>query len=153
MVHAGLAPAWSLSEAKELAAEAEDALQHKDGRRLLSGLVGDTPRWSGKLSGQARLSAIAAGLTRIRMCDTRGWLEESYKGSPADAPDTLAPWFQLRPPEPETTIIFGHWAALGFHRSPGYLGLDSGCVWGAHLTAVCLDDGSILEQPALEQRG
>jgi hypothetical protein len=40
------------------------------------------------------------------------------------------------------TVVFGHWSALGLVLRPNLIGLDSGCVWGGKLTAVCLDDRS-----------
>jgi hypothetical protein len=40
------------------------------------------------------------------------------------------------------TVVFGHWSALGVVLRPNLIGLDSGCVWGGKLTAVCLDDRS-----------
>ena len=36
-------------------------------------------------------------------------------------------------------IITGHWAALGYFRARGIYALDSGCIWGQHLTAFRLD--------------
>ncbi len=39
----------------------------------------------------------------------------------------------------DTHIVFGHWAALGLLRRSDVTALDTGCVWGNHLTAVRLD--------------
>jgi bis(5'-nucleosyl)-tetraphosphatase (symmetrical) len=52
----------------------------------------------------------------------------------------LTPWFDF--PErraARTHIVFGHWAALGLLRRADVTALDTGCVWGNHLTAVRLD--------------
>jgi bis(5'-nucleosyl)-tetraphosphatase (symmetrical) len=42
-------------------------------------------------------------------------------------------------------VVFGHWSALGLLVRDDVIGLDSGCVWGGHLTALCLDDRSVLQ--------
>jgi bis(5'-nucleosyl)-tetraphosphatase (symmetrical) len=56
-------------------------------------------------------------------------------------------WFDLPRPFPSEKssqrILFGHWAALdGETGSSGFVGLDTGCVWGRTLTAMRLDDGA-----------
>jgi bis(5'-nucleosyl)-tetraphosphatase (symmetrical) len=35
--------------------------------------------------------------------------------------------------------VFGHWSALGLIVLPNLVSTDTGCVWGAQLTAVRLD--------------
>jgi bis(5'-nucleosyl)-tetraphosphatase (symmetrical) len=44
-------------------------------------------------------------------------------------------------------VIFGHWAMFGFYRSRDVVCLDSGCVYGGRLTAMCLDDGRVEQVP------
>jgi bis(5'-nucleosyl)-tetraphosphatase (symmetrical) len=51
-----------------------------------------------------------------------------------------------------TPIVFGHWSALGLLVRDDIVSLDSGCVWGGHLTAVCLDDRSLLQVECPEHR-
>jgi bis(5'-nucleosyl)-tetraphosphatase (symmetrical) len=50
------------------------------------------------------------------------------------------------------TVVFGHWSALGLILRPNLVGLDSGCVWGGKLTAVCLDDRGLLQVDCPEYR-
>jgi bis(5'-nucleosyl)-tetraphosphatase (symmetrical) len=38
-------------------------------------------------------------------------------------------------------VAFGHWSTLGLVNRPDLLALDTGCVWGGHLTAVRVDGG------------
>ena len=48
------------------------------------------------------------------------------------------PWFK------QTTwkkpVIFGHWAKMGLVQIPGFIGLDSGCVYGRELSAYCPEE-------------
>lgn len=45
-------------------------------------------------------------------------------------------------------VIFGHWAAKGIVDIPGFLGLDSGCVYGKALSAYCLEEQKFYTVPA-----
>lgn len=48
------------------------------------------------------------------------------------------PWFeQIKWDKP---VVFGHWAKMGFVKRPGFIGLDSGCVYGKELTAWCPEE-------------
>ena len=64
------------------------------------------------------------------------------KDSASAAPPGLMPWFEV--PGRRTAgvpIAFGHWSTLGLIERPDLLSLDTGCVWGGQLTAVCVDNG------------
>ena len=140
LIHAGLPPEWTLSEAEGCAREVERALRD-DAAGLLGSMYGDAPdRWSGSLAGEERLRFIVNCLTRLRFVDRKGRLVLSHKGTIDDAPEGAMPWF--RHPERATrkdALVFGHWSALGYLSEPGLLCLDSGCVWGGALTAQRID--------------
>ncbi|NOZ11132.1 MAG: symmetrical bis(5'-nucleosyl)-tetraphosphatase [Gammaproteobacteria bacterium] len=144
MVHAGLLPQWQITEAMELAAEVGVLLKGPDYPVLLANMYGDSPDcWDPQLEGWDRLRVIINTFTRLRFCDPDGRLFLQYNGPPGSQPDGLLPWFKLRrgspgPHSTDTTIVFGHWSALGLHCEDGVLGLDSGCIWGGHLTAYPL---------------
>ena len=55
----------------------------------------------------------------------------------------VAPWFSHRRRLTRgQTIIFGHWASLdGVTDDNKTIGLDTGCVWGGHLTAYEIETG------------
>jgi len=147
MVHAGLLPQWTIEEAARLAQEAEAALREMDYAKVLQALYPSSHlQWSPSLSGPMRWATIIKVLTRMRVCTPTGIMESSFSGSPAQAPSGYVPWFQI--PERRhrgTTIVCGHWAALGLHIGDGVLSIDSGCVWGRQLTAVRLDDRQIFQ--------
>jgi len=147
LVHAGLLPQWTAAEAEGLASEVEIALRDHHFHDFLRVLYSAPPhQWSTALAGTARLAAIATVLTRLRTCSPSGLMESDYSGPPAQAPMGFLPWFDVpgRQSEP-TTIVCGHWAALGLHLRDNIMALDSGCVWGDRLTAVRLDDRRVFQ--------
>ena len=142
MVHAGLLPQWSLQDALAYARELENALRGEAATTYFQHMSGDTPSvWDDGLTGWARLRAITNGLTRLRYCDARGAMRLHEKGPPNRARKRgLRPWFELREHrDDEWVIVFGHWSTLGVIDNGRVIGLDSGCVWGGHLTAVRLE--------------
>jgi bis(5'-nucleosyl)-tetraphosphatase (symmetrical) len=93
------------------------------------------------LSGIDRLRFTVNVLTRMRFVTPDGRVDLKQKGKPGSAHKPLIPWFKApQRATRELRIVFGHWSALGLHREPGVLGLDSGCVWGGALSAANLDD-------------
>lgn len=147
MVHAGLVPQWSVAQALALGGEVAQALAGPGANALLHALMGDEPEgWSEELTGHARLRFIVNVLTRMRFCTPDGRLSLRAKGGLRQAPAGTVPWFRAPGRRYTThTVVCGHWSALGFHREPGVIALDSGCVWGNTLTAVRLDDGAVFQ--------
>ncbi|SRR5579885_244628 len=143
MAHAGLAPSWTLNEARSLAHEVELALRGRSPESFLKNMYGNQPdRWDDGLAGIDRLRCIINFLTRMRFCHADGRLDLSYKGEIAGKPAELIPWFDT-PGRVNVSekIIFGHWAALGGKTDAfNVYALDTGCVWGNCLTAMRLED-------------
>lgn len=142
-VHAGLLPTWTISQAKVLATEVEDALRGSAHRDFLRDMYGDTPkRWDTTLTGVARLRAVVNACTRLRYCTAAGDMDFSYKGPPGTQPEHLVPWFDLwNRSQSNARVVFGHWSTLGVGVRGHAISLDGGCVWGARLSAMRLDDG------------
>ncbi|MEN9704993.1 MAG: hypothetical protein RLZZ393_872 [Pseudomonadota bacterium] len=141
LLHAGLVPQFTATEAVAAAAEVSLALR-TDPRGVLSRMYGNEPeRWRDDLDRTERLRFTVNMLTRLRFCTERGEVALKLKCAPADAPPPYAPWF-AHPDRAasDTRIVFGHWSALGYLRTPSLLCLDTGCVWGGALTALDLDD-------------
>jgi bis(5'-nucleosyl)-tetraphosphatase (symmetrical) len=146
LVHAGIYPAWGIEEASQFAEEVENELRGPNFRDLLSNMFGNTPSlWHNNLAGWERYRFIINTFTRMRFCHLEGSLELSYKGTIADAPPDLVPWFEVKPRAlSQMKILFGHWAALGGQVTvPNIYALDTGCVWGGALTALRLEDGGL----------
>lgn len=141
MVHAGLLPQWQVSEALMYAKEVEAALQGEGYLDFLTNMYGNTPnQWQDDLEGYDRLRAITNAMTRMRVCSPSGALDFDFKGELADVPDGLLPWFDVpNRASGNQEIIFGHWSALGLHQRDHVYALDTGCLWGGKLTAMCLE--------------
>ena len=147
LVHAGLLPQWTAARARELAREAEKALQGPDFREFIMNLWGSEPAaWSDDLAGWPRLRVIVNAMTRMRFCTPDGTMEFRVKGKVANAPAGHLPWFALPGRRSaDSVLITGHWSALGLKITPNLLALDSGCLWGGHLTAVRLEDRRVFQ--------
>jgi len=146
MVHAGLLPHWPIDKGALLAREVETALRAPNYRDFLAHLYGSKPdHWDDGLSGWDRLRVIVNAMTRMRFCTNEGVMDFYAKGS--EAPEGYVPWFETRPVNETTTIVCGHWSALGLKLTERLLALDSGCVWGGTLAALRLEDRSLVELP------
>jgi len=67
------------------------------------------------------------------------------KGNPAkrsDAPNAK-PWADYWSGKP--FVIYGHTPRPNTLERPGSIGIDTGCVYGGHLTAYIVDDGSLVQ--------
>lgn len=149
MVHAGLLPDWSVEKALNLGHEVEEALRGRDYGGLMAHMYGNRPdRWDDALSGYDRLRVIINAMTRLRICTADGRMEFGHKGSLEDIPQGYMPWFAVpNRKSAKTTVICGHWSALGLLAQRNLLALDSGCLWGRHLSAVRLEDRRVFQVP------
>jgi len=150
LVHAGLLPQWTAAQALALAGEVQAMLRGADDQfgAFLAQMYGNEPaQWSAALQGADRLRCIINAMTRLRFCDADGVMDFKMKESgTADPASGLMPWFDVPGrASANATVVFGHWSALGLTVRPTLIGLDSGCVWGGQLSAVCLEDRSLLQ--------
>ena len=155
MVHAGLLPQWSIERALELAAEAEAALRGPALAELLHNLYGNHPvRWSDELTGYDRLRIIVNAMTRMRLVARDGTLQFGHKLGLDTAPLGYFPWYDAPDrASGDTPVIFGHWAAHGLLVRGDVVCLDSGCVWGRELSALRLDDRTLIQCDCAEMQG
>ena len=110
-------------------------------------MYGNTPnRWDDTLDGYDRLRVITNALTRMRICTDEGEMQFKFKGELADIPEDFMPWFDVPDRASEqSTVVFGHWSALGLIVRPNVIALDTGCLWGGKLTAIRLEDRKIFQ--------
>ncbi|MGV6851247.1 MAG: symmetrical bis(5'-nucleosyl)-tetraphosphatase [bacterium] len=147
MVHAGLPPQWSCKNAKKHARKIHKILSSDHYRLFLLEMYGNHPsRWEKGLEKWDQYRVITNALTRIRMCDIDGNMDMYIKGPPQAAPKDMYPWYAVPGrKDPGLNVVFGHWSALGLFQEGPYHCIDTGCVWGGQLTALNLDDKSLVQ--------
>ena len=146
IVHAGVLPSWSVQQTLDYAHEVEQMLRGPDFVDFLRVMYGNQPsRWSPDLTGMDRLRCIVNVLTRLRFCTADDEMEFDSKEGLNKTPPGFAPWFNLPRLTESTTVVFGHWSALGLQMHGNLIGLDTGCVWGGRLTAMRLSDHQLFQ--------
>ncbi|MNY95402.1 Bis(5'-nucleosyl)-tetraphosphatase, symmetrical [compost metagenome] len=150
LTHAGIPTNWTAEQTAALAAEVEAVIAEDDFDvvdAFLKEMYGKEPTlWSDELTGHARLRCIVNYLTRMRLTDSTGRLEFSFKDSLNDPmPEGFKPWFEFASQAAQThKVVFGHWAALqGKTISDSIQNVDGGCVWGHQLMAYRLEDETL----------
>lgn len=147
VTHAGIPPRWSLVKAKKHARKAEKKLQgNKVEKYLRHAYQGGGEKWCVDFNKYDKFRYRLNGFTRLRYCDEQGEPDFKDKCPIGQQRFGLSPWFQCRSrlqTDGQTRLIFGHWAALGYHQAPNALCLDSGCAWGGELTAVSFEKNAI----------
>lgn len=156
LVHAGIPPQWRPVDAAARSREVEAALRGPKAVKFFKAMYGNEPaRWSDDLKGMTRLRVITNYFTRMRYCHADGQLDLLSKGpltdpgGPAAKDHSLDAWFRHpRPQHGDERIIFGHWASLqGKTGDRSAIALDTGCVWGNHMTLYCLETGERVTEP------
>jgi bis(5'-nucleosyl)-tetraphosphatase (symmetrical) len=150
MVHAGLLPQWTATEAASYAAEVAAALQSDAYLEFLASMYGNLPSmWSESLTGADRLRVLTNAMTRLRVCSAQGEMDFSFNGALKDLPNGLMPWFEVPArATKEVQVVFGHWSALGLQQRKNIYALDSGCLWGGQLTAMNIHTKAITQVQA-----
>lgn len=143
MTHAGIYPWWSLADAQNYAHELSQSMQRAWRCKMLGPwldlMYGNEPNvWHEHMTRPDHLRFVMNALTRMRYVYHDGRLEFDCKEPPSEQTRSkdLVPWFELWEPD-HKTVFFGHWAALhGRTHRDDVIGLDTGCVWGEHMTML-----------------
>lgn len=145
MAHAGVHPHWTMDTLQAIKQELESAIAGIKSKHSLSNFYADTSgTWNEAKDSTYRLPYALNVLTRMRYCDANAAPEYKCSEPPGNQPQHLLPWFEIESQNlQDHTIIFGHWAALGYHHHNNVYALDSGCVWGNALTALRLEDKKV----------
>lgn len=141
LCHAGIYPWWSLNEAQAYAQEVQNVFSNeKHCIKLLKKIYSNSPkRWSNDLKSTSRLRFIINAFTRMRFCSPSGNLNLTESGFAGKRRKNRIPWFDVDNASVRGyRVAFGHWSALGLMNTPNFLCLDTGCVWGRHMTLAKL---------------
>jgi len=149
MIHAGLLPSWRKDDAVKLSRSFSDGLIDNP-EFLLESMYGNKPdQWHDDLDEDERNRIAVNVMTRMRCLDLNERLDFKYKGTLNTIPENLKPWFSFKTNRNDNQLLItGHWSAISFHKHPLGFALDSGCVWGEHLTALCLETKKIFKEKA-----
>lgn len=141
MVHAGVVPQWDAAQTVALAGEVEAMLRSPEVGEFLTTMYGNEPaRWDERMQGVDRWRCVVNSLTRLRFCAADGTMEFATKEGAGGAPEGYMPWFEVPGRRTQgTPVAFGHWSTLGLINRDDLLALDTGCLWGGHLTAARVD--------------
>ncbi len=150
LVHAGLFPAWTPTQALELASTVEQQLRSPHWQNTVADMYGNQPTtWSvygQSLTATERLRFTVNALTRMRYIKESDELDLTSKESALQAPSGLQPWYlDARIQNGDTTVVYGHWSTQGLQLHPRSIGLDTGCVWGGALSALELPNRRLLQ--------
>lgn len=157
MSHAGISPQWTLTQAITQAKFAQQRLSSSNRNKWLSSMYGEKPNdWQQAKTEIEQFRYTINAFTRMRYCFTNKNLEFDSKLAPdilsqsdQQSSSELLPWYELSSTINATTWVFGHWAALmGKCSHQNIYPLDTGCVWGNHLTLLRWHDKKIFTEPA-----
>lgn len=93
------------------------------------------------------LTSLPHIIERENFILVHGWLHPEYGiNTPLEIATLIRlidgkPWYEFY--TADKLVIYWHWAIDGLRIRPNTIGLDSGCCFGGHLTAYCLENGEI----------
>ncbi|HVZ45995.1 MAG TPA: symmetrical bis(5'-nucleosyl)-tetraphosphatase [Ramlibacter sp.] len=147
MVHGGVLPQWDAARVMALAGEVEEAVRGPDIAEFLRHMYGNEPdRWDDSLTGAARLRVIVNALTRVRFVTPEGAMDLKASGGLDKTPPGYLPWFDVPGRRSANVrIAFGHWSTLGLLVREDIIALDTGCVWGGCLSAICVETMEVVQ--------
>ena len=151
MAHAGVPHIWSIDAAQAHAREVEAVMRGDDRVAYFEAMYGNKPdTWVDSLQGMDRWRVITNYFTRMRLIRNDGRMDFAHKGGLSEAPEDWMPWYDYPRTEPlKLTLLFGHCSALeGRTGKDDVIALDTGCVWGRELTAMCLETGEFYAVPS-----
>lgn len=151
--HAGLNPQWTIEQALASASFVQERLSSSKRDYWLKIMYGEKPNaWQNVKTDEEHFRFTINSFTRMRYCHSNGNLDFDCKDQPQNAPKNLRPWFELCKSDAFPAWVFGHWAALmGKHNRKNVFALDTGCVWGNHLTMLRWEDKKLFTQDTINQ--
>ena len=93
------------------------------------------------------VSSLPVYIEKENFILVHGWLHPDFwLETPSDIATMIRmyegkPWYEYYTGEKK--VIYGHWAVDGLRIRENTIWLDTGCCFGGHLTAYCLESGEI----------
>ena len=147
MAHAGISPEFDLGMAMMYAKSVEEKLQGDHASAWIAHMFTKGQKRFNRDASLIDIDRYIVGtFTRMRFCYGDHRLDFDQKGAPTDAlrEKGLKPWFECQDRKDiDLRIIFGHWSTLGLYEDEHVLSLDTGCLWGAQLTAARIDSDKV----------
>jgi bis(5'-nucleosyl)-tetraphosphatase (symmetrical) len=146
MSHAGIAPNFDLEDVLKWNGVLQEKLQSKNASKWLKSMMNKKQRKI-KFSDDKEYFAFSSFI-RMRYVFDKEILEFENKLEPSKGSykESLKPWFEVKGRKNlPLKVIFGHWSTLGYFENQDVICLDSGCLWGAKLTAKRLDEVGIVQ--------
>lgn len=151
MVHAGLLPCWTVSQAEQLAHEAESALRQDNYQEFFSQMYGNKPNyWQDEWTGYTRLRVIINAMTRMRICTAEGKMNFAFKGDLRSIPPAMCRGLTYRNGRARKNHYLRPLVGIRLHITDNLIALDTGCVWGGQLTAIRLEDRKVFQLPCAQ---
>ena len=152
--HAGISPQWSIEVAQQQAQSVQQKLQSPERELWLKKMYGEQPNsWQHAHTELEKFRYSINAFTRMRYCFNDGSLEFDCKDTVKSSPKNIFPWFELSNELDNCQWIFGHWAALmGNCSHKNAYALDTGCVWGEHLTLLAWETKNLITQKAIKSQ-
>jgi len=146
LCHAGIYPWWSRSDASNYSNEVQSVFSdEKKCIRLLKKIYSNSPsKWDKNHGELRRHRFIINAFTRMRFCSPSGHLNLIENAYEEKIRKNRQPWFEISNECLDGfRVVFGHWSALGFLNTSAHLCLDTGYIWGRHMTMVKLPDDRV----------
>ena len=161
LVHAGIPPQWSTSDALHNAKLVHQKLQGNDSGQFLTKMFGiidsslntwyKPSYWSDELNEEGKCRYTINALMRMRFCKENGELEFKHKMHVNQPPEGFKAWF-FHPNRAlkDKDIFFGHWPTLKDIDVKHVYAMDHGCFYREHLSAFRLFDRTLFSQNSIE---
>lgn len=144
--HAGIPPQWDTETAIIQANSVSMAMQQdlSDLPDYLLKTYENVAEFSAELNPIKQQNYTINALMRMRFCTAQGKLEFQHKNNQTKAPAGFKAWFE-HPRKTQENLIFGHWSSLKplDKQHSTIHALDTGCIWGQKLSAMCLETKEI----------
>ncbi|MEE2962289.1 MAG: metallophosphoesterase [Myxococcota bacterium] len=92
-------------------------------------------------------------LLTVRVCDKMGAYPKKWSGDLHSIPSGYRPWYHYQHTKTQNgKIFYGHWARKGLTVRKSTIGLDTGCLYGAQLSACWFPSGQLIQVPSQQPK-